>query len=521
MYESDIKILSSPGIPRQSSPHCSEQSFVQSKRVRTRESISTSSTVPLQIVERVETNALHTPLESRHPPNSESNPLDSCTFASSLAQSIVDCDLPSKPPESLPNRIYDWLGHTAPSRSPNQAPSEPDINSIGSLDSVNMLPSGHVSLTSASNRVSDGDYLGITLRGAGVWFFEDLMPEDKVVPDYVQAYIDRMLTDFNGTYPLDEWEPLYDSFCVKRTSNPSISESTGSSALFTHLGLNPVIRNGDGLTKSSSRTSWTKENRLTNLKLPNSLPLSTPVPDVTFGHTSTAFPQFVHGGPATTIMRQCHVGRKDQTYFPYFNAEVKAPSNNIMTGLNQCINGGAMACGILRNLLGTYDRAKRERIVVFSALLDSYDICFYITWAVADNPDVVFVTKEFDSYRMKNVHEFIRCRKIINNIHVWALQEQMPTLRGYLSEYDEQVRHSDGVISEEDLVARSGDMSGTAAGYMAAALQAAQHASTTASTVGASTSVMATHAGPQAGMSASVAATRAGPQADTSTIRAT
>ncbi|KAI2635001.1 hypothetical protein GGS26DRAFT_534961 [Hypomontagnella submonticulosa] len=407
------------------------------------------------------------PLHNSHytEPKSESSPVDSHILPGSLStKSVVGCNLVPKLSESRRNRVYEWLSHIQRSQSPEQPPSEPDLSSASSLDSVDILPSYHDSTSTtnvASSSTASEEYRTVNLRGAGVWYYPELPTKLQVIPDHVQAHINRMLADPGIDFPESDWQHHFEEFRKKQGSSPSINESTGTTALFEQ-----ILRD-DKKTKSASSMSWARENQLTNLYNPKSLPLTTPAPDVTFGFTTTALTEFFMKQPALDIRMKCRVGRNTQLYFPYFAAELKAPNKDTISGLHQCMNNGSMGAGILRNLMGYQTPEQRGRIIMFSALLNLYTVTFYVTW-VTDVAKRRFIVMEVDSFLLETVQEFIRCRKIIYNIHMWALRDHIPMLKAQLNAL-EPYRPSDRPTTQEDITARGAAAPGTAAGWMATA----------------------------------------------------
>ncbi|KAI0383061.1 hypothetical protein F5Y04DRAFT_251737 [Hypomontagnella monticulosa] len=403
--------------------------------------------------------------------------------------------LPHQLHEFRLNGLHDWLGHIERSRSPNQAPSEPSLSSLSSLFSAEIVPSFH-SLSDTNlggSAVGSREYRTSHLQGAGIWLFPELPKRYQVVPAYIQARINQVMTDPGVDFPLDIWKEHFTEFREKQSSNPSINESTGATALFNNMGLDTeMMYIHDQKTRSIMRESWTTENRLTNLTNPKSFLLATPAPDLAFGFTTTAFTQFFTGQNAFIYRARCRVGKEVHIYFPYFSAELKSPSTDILAGQHQCMNAGAMGAGILRNLLGNDDPVKRENIVMFTALLDLYTVTFYVTW-VTDDMEKAFIVKEFHSLLLNSVEEFIECRKIIHNIHTWALTDHMPMLAAHLNDLELKCS-PDGTVTQEDIAARGAAMSGTAAGWVAAAQKAPTSMTTVSETAAQKVDTSSDHA---------------------------
>ncbi|KAI2619441.1 hypothetical protein GGS26DRAFT_323482 [Hypomontagnella submonticulosa] len=361
---------------------------------------------------------------------------------SNLPPNSVDSrDAPPEPLELTLNRTSDWLRDLDPALSPKQTRSEVNCESITSLSSADMNPSINTN-NSSTSEVKHETYRPVILKGANVYLLNDFPGEPT--PPYITAITDQILVPPTNVFPDAVWSIRHKKFSEEMSRESRINESGATFALCNFLEIAELTKAQATGLLYKFRGRWQDHHLPTNPKNPRAT-LSTPEPDITFGFTTNALPE-IHDCPYVYSQQYTFYATRACLYFPYFIVEVKAPSQETYVAINQLLTGSSAGIKISERILNG------DTLYVFSAFMDGRNAFFYVTW----KSGMKFVTWNFKQLLIADYAQFLTCRSIMYNIHLWAVNTRLPVIKAGLATFEAAGQlTSESAVTQQDIDERA------------------------------------------------------------------
>ncbi|KAI0398795.1 hypothetical protein F4802DRAFT_613655 [Xylaria palmicola] len=242
---------------------------------------------------------------------------------------------------------------------------------------------------------------------------------------------------------------------------------------YFHAHIFPDPKSSD-ILKRSNRQQMARR-AVPNTAGPETLRISTPVPDLLYGYNRhVAFPQqqsqLISMGTEMVATNQYN-----SLLYPFFSVEFKGEGGSMWVATNQCLGGSASCVSVAETLnrrLGQYERKETERQMsvddaptltpgaanmsepkpmesaAFSIAMSGTEARLYISWKHNEQD---YYMANVKSFLLQDPDHYIEFRKYVRNIVSWGGGERLESIRDTLDHLREEGRKkaSEGARSRE------------------------------------------------------------------------